>query len=233
MTIKYKSFSLKVAEIDEAGRFEGYASIFNVIDKTKEIVLPGAFTKSLARWQAEGRPIKMLWQHLRSEPIGTLEAHEDEKGLRVAGTLLKGVRRSEEAIILMRAKAIDELSIGYDEVRAEDDGQQKVRKLIELDLREVSPVTFAALPVARIDQVKGERQDRFEDFARRLRDGEPPETKEFEDILREAGVPKSMAVQIASVGYAKAIRSESDGPEVTMDLSSAHAAVASLRQLAS
>jgi hypothetical protein len=51
----------------------------------------------------------------------------------------------------------------------------------------------------------------MEEFARRLRDGEPMPVKEFEDILREAGVPKAMAVHFASVGYAKAIRSESEG----------------------
>jgi hypothetical protein len=51
----------------------------------------------------------------------------------------------------------------------------------------------------------------MEEFARRLRDGDPLPVKEFEDILREAGVPKSMAVQIASVGYARAIRRESEG----------------------
>ena len=51
------------------------------------------------------------------------------------------------------------------------------------------------------------------EFARRVRDGDPPSIKEFEDVLREAGIPKAMAVQIASVGYAKAIRSESEGNE--------------------
>jgi hypothetical protein len=61
--------------------------------------------------------------------------------------------------------------------------------------------------------VKSDAWGKLEILARKLRDGEPLPTKEFEDILREAGVPKSMAVQIASVGYAKAIRSESGGDE--------------------
>lgn len=59
----------------------------------------------------------------------------------------------------------------------------------------------------------GARAEALTDFAKRVRDGEPPAAKEFEDILRDAGVPKSLAVQIASVGYAKAIRSESGAEE--------------------
>jgi hypothetical protein len=83
-----------------------------------------------------------------------------------------------------------------------------VRLLKKLNLYEISPVTFPANRRARIEAVKSERMD---EFARRLRDGDPMPVKDFEDILREAGVPKAMAVQIASVGYAKAIRSESEG----------------------
>lgn len=75
---------------------------------------------------------------------------------------------------------------------------------------EISVVSFPATRRASVAAVKSER---MEEFARRLRDGEPMPIKEFEDILREAGVPKSMAVQIASVGYAKAIRSESEGDQ--------------------
>jgi uncharacterized membrane protein len=54
---------------------------------------------------------------------------------------------------------------------------------------------------------------RLESLARKFRDGEPLPAKEYEEILREAGFPKSVAVQIASVGYVKSIRSESGGEE--------------------
>jgi len=87
--------------------------------------------------------------------------------------------------------------------------QGEIRHLVELELMEVSIVSMPANGKARVEAVKSEQ--RMEDFARRLRDGDPPAVKEFEDLLREAGVPKAMAVQIASVGYAKAIRSESEG----------------------
>ena len=81
----------------------------------------------------------------------------------------------------------------------------------EIDLYEISPVTFPANEEARISSVKS--AERFEQFCKRLSAGDPAPAKEFEDVLREAGIPKSMATRIASVGYAKAIRSESDSEQ--------------------
>jgi HK97 family phage prohead protease len=151
----------------------------------------------------------MLWQHDPREVAGVWEdMAEDKKGLYVKGRLLLGLQRGKEAHILLREKAVQGLSIGYREVDTEPSENGGPRRLLKLDLYEVSIVSFPANRRARVEAVKSER---MEEFARRLRDGDPLPVKEFEDILREAGVPKSMAVQIASVGYARAIRRESEG----------------------
>ena len=92
--------------------------------------------------------------------------------------------------------------------RVRNSPPDNVRRLKELDLLEVSIVSFPANRRAQVQAVKSER---MEEFAARLRDGDPMPIKEFEDILRDAGVPKSMATRIASVGYAKAIRREAEG----------------------
>jgi hypothetical protein len=92
-------------------------------------------------------------------------------------------------------------------------GSGAKRLLTEIDVNEISLVDDPAEALARVSELKAREQSRIADFAQRLRDGEPPEIKEFEDILRDAGVPRTLAVRIASVGYAKAIRSESDGVE--------------------
>ncbi len=218
--MKTKDFALQVKDLSEDGTFEGYGSIFGNVDSYGEIVEPGAFSKSLSRHSKEKSKPLMLWQHNTDEPIGVWEdLHEDEKGLRGTGRLLTGIRRADEAYIMLKAGAVQGLSIGYREVRAEPDGT--LRRLKELDLREISIVSFPANRAARVQSVKSERMD---EFAQRLRDGEPMPVKEFEDILREAGVPKAMAVQIASVGYAKAIRSESEG-EKANDLAALRTAV--------
>ncbi len=205
--MKTKDFALQVKDLSEDGTFEGYGSIFGNVDAYGEKVMPGAFVESLAKHRREGTAVMMLWQHNPDEPIGVWEdLAEDAKGLWGKGQLILEVQRAREVYALLKAKAIRGLSIGYRELDA--DVEQAVRLLKKLDLWEISPVSFAANSRARVSAVKSER---MEEFARRLRDGDPLPVKEFEDILREAGVPKTMAVQIASVGYAKAIRSESEG----------------------
>jgi uncharacterized protein len=205
--MKTKDFALSVKDAGEDGTFEGHISIFGNVDSYNEVVEPGAFAVSLAKHRREGTKPLLLWQHNPDEPIGVWEdLAEDGKGLWGKGRLLKGVRRADEAHILLLNGALRGLSIGYREVKVEPDNG--VRRLKELDLLEGSLVSFPANRRARVEAVKSER---MEEFARRLRDGEPMPVKEFEDILRDAGVPKALAVQIASVGYAKAIRSESEG----------------------
>ena len=125
---------------------EGYASLFGQSDKGGDIVQKGAYAASLAR----GKGIKMLWQHDPAQPIGIWEeVREDERGLWVKGRLLLDVARGREAAALIGAGAIDGLSIGYRTLRAtkNDRGQ---RLLQELELWEVSLVTFPMLPSARV-----------------------------------------------------------------------------------
>jgi HK97 family phage prohead protease len=209
--MKTKDFSLEVKDLSEDGTFEGYGSIFNNVDSYGEKVVPGAFVESLAKHKREGTAVLMLWQHNPNEPIGVWEdLAEDAKGLWGKGRLITEVQRAREVLALLRQKAIRGLSIGYREVDTDQDGA--VRLLKKLDLWEISPVSFPANRRARVEGVKSEA---MEDLARKFRDGEPLPIKVFEDALREAGFPKSAAVTIASHGYAKAIRSESEGEKAS------------------
>jgi HK97 family phage prohead protease len=206
-----KDFALQIKSLSEDGTFEGYGSIFGNVDSYGEIVEPGAFAKSLAQYDRTKTSPLMLWQHNPDKPIGVWDGlHEDGKGLKGTGRLVLETAQGREAYALLKAGAVRGLSIGYVEVKAEPDGNN--RRLKELDLREISIVSFPANRRAQVGAVKSER---MEEFVRRLRDGDPMPTKDFEDLLRDAGVPKAMAVQIASVGYAKAIRRESEGDQAT------------------
>lgn len=205
--MKTKDFALQVKDLSEDGTFEGYGSVFGNVDSYGEKVMPGAFVESLSRHKREGSNVLMLWNHDSQQPIGVWEdLAEDAKGLWGKGRFLLDIQKAREVYTLAKNRAIGGLSIGYRETDTDQDGQ--VRLLKKLELYEISPVTFPANRRARIENVKS---DNMEEFARRLRDGDPMPVKAFEDLLREAGVPKAMAVQIASVGYAKAIRSESEG----------------------
>ena len=134
---------------------EGYASLFDQTDRGGDVVSRGAYARSLAAIANDGRKIKMLWQHDPAEPIGIWdEVREDERGLFVRGRLLDGLQRGREAATLIEAGAIDGLSIGYRTVTARKDEKGR-RVLADLELWEVSVVTFPMLPEARVG-AKGE-----------------------------------------------------------------------------
>ncbi len=124
----------------------GYASLFGKSDQGGDTVEKGAYAASLSK----DRSIKMLWQHDPAQPIGVWdEVREDAKGLWVKGRLLTDVAKGREAASLIGAGAIDGLSIGYRTVKARKDDKGG-RLLSELELWEVSLVTFPMLPDARV-----------------------------------------------------------------------------------
>ncbi|MFP3383116.1 HK97 family phage prohead protease [Tritonibacter sp. SIMBA_163] len=132
---------------------EGYASLFGAPDQGKDIVTRGAYAASLAAHQARGSKVKMLWQHDPSHPIGVWdEILEDDTGLRVKGRILTETQKGAEAAALVRAGAIEGLSIGYRTVKATRD-KEGHRRLEELQLWEVSLVTFPMLPSARLSRL--------------------------------------------------------------------------------
>jgi HK97 family phage prohead protease len=134
------------------GEFEGYASLFNLPDLGRDVIEPGAFARSLARRGPSG--IRLLWQHDPSEPLGHwLSLIEDQRGLKVRGRLAMAVKRAREVHALMRAGAVDGLSIGFRTIRSRADPRGQ-RRLLEIDLWEISIVTFPLLPQARITGVK-------------------------------------------------------------------------------
>lgn len=203
---------LDIKKVTDEGTFEGYGSVFGVRDSYNEAVQPGAFVESLANHRKAGTWPLMLWQHNPDEPIGVWEdMAEDAKGLWVQGRLVRGVRQADEAYLLLKAGALKGMSIGYREIEAEPSDNGGPRKLVKLDLWEVSLVSFAANRRAMVTDVKAnDKWARLEALARRCRDGEGAPPSEFEEVLRDAGFPKALATGIASLGW-KAVRRESDG----------------------
>ena len=136
--------------VSEGHVVQGYASLFGKADQGGDIVREGAYAASLKRLAAKGGRVKMLWQHDPGQPIGVWdEVKEDATGLWVKGRILPQVERGREVAALVEAGAIDGLSIGYRTVKAERDGKGQ-RLLSELELWEVSLVTFPMLPEARV-----------------------------------------------------------------------------------
>ncbi len=191
MDRKACALDLKAAPAED-GTFEGYASVFGVVDQGMDVVERGAFVKSLAR-----RKPKMLWQHEMDKPIGVWdEVREDERGLYVKGRLLTDVSKGREALALLKAGALDSMSIGYRTVEATmEQGDRMIRKLLEVDLFEISIVTFPMLPDAKVTGVKSITTER-----------------DFERFLRDAGYSRSEAKAITAHGF-KAILKQRDADE--------------------
>ncbi len=135
--------------IDSEGRFAGYASVFGEVDQGGDIVMPGAFKKSLSERGRAG--IRMLFQHDPKEPIGVWERlNEDGIGLWAEGRLTPDVPRADALRQLIEGRAVDGLSIGFRAVRATKDRASGHRKLWQIDLWEISIVTFPMMDGARI-----------------------------------------------------------------------------------
>lgn len=150
-----RSFALQIKATGEDGVVEGYGSVFGHRDSYDDVIAPGAFDASLKAHRSAKTMPAMLWQHDPSEPIGVwTEMVEDAKGLRVKGQLALDTARGKEAHALLKMGALNGLSIGFVSKQWSYDRETEVRTLTEIDLWEVSLVTFPANEKARITGVK-------------------------------------------------------------------------------
>lgn len=153
MTLYATPLALDVKAVAEDGTFEGYASVFDVADLGRDVVKPGAFRRSLAGRGAA--KVKMLRQHRPDEPIGVwTDLREDAKGLRATGRLVLDTVAGRETHALMKAGALDGLSIGYRTRRHSIDQAKGLRLLHDVELVEISVVTFPMNAAATVSAVK-------------------------------------------------------------------------------
>lgn len=201
LTKQRMDFPLTLKSVSDSGEFEGYGSVFGVKDSYGDIVIPGAFVKSLDNWKAKGSQPAMLWQHKSDEPIGIYtEMKEDEVGLFVKGRLLiDDDPLAKRAHAHMKAGSLTGLSIGYMLNDWEYDRTKDAFLLKEIDLWEVSPVTFPSNDEARVSDVKSA-------FAR----GETPSPKSIERVLRDVGLSRTQAKAFMATGYGAISQRDAD-----------------------
>jgi HK97 family phage prohead protease len=162
----------RIAALGE-NEFEGYASLFGVADSAGDVVSAGAFAGSLAKRGVA--KVRMLYQHFAHEPIGVWEAiREDRKGLYVRGRLVTNTQRGREVLALLNEGALNGLSIGFRTVRARRDAKTGLRTLLEIELWEISVVTFPLLAGSQVTAVgpKGDAAVQIRKAAQALRAGE-------------------------------------------------------------
>lgn len=141
-----------------SNQFEGYASLFGVADGAGDVMAPGAFAKSL-RARGIGR-IRMLYQHFAHEPIGVWEEiREDARGLYVRGRVTTDIERGRDVLALLKDGALNGLSIGFKTQRARRDPASGTRTLMEVELWEVSVLTFPLLEGSAVTAIGAKHAD--------------------------------------------------------------------------
>jgi len=180
-----RACALQIKAVGDDGTIEGYASVFGVLDTWDDIISPGAFAATIAAHKAAGTMPAMLWQHDSDDPMGVwTEMSEDAKGLRIKGKICLETSCGKDAYALTKAGAISGLSVGFVTKAYEYDTETNIRTITEIDLWEVSLVTFPANTKARITNIKSADEI-----------GAP---KDAERILRDAGFSRSDATGFVS-----------------------------------
>lgn len=188
-----KRLSFKMDEYDEEeGIFSGYGAVFENVDSGGDIIEPGAFAKALAAgWER----VKILALHNDCWlPIGKpLELREDEKGLFLKAKI-SDTSMGKDIKILLKDGVLNELSIGYEPVVFEFD-QAGIRHLKEVDLWEVSVVTWAMNPEAVITDYKSAT----EEIRRELKEGRNISDARLKSLKQVSQSMKDSARMIDSV----------------------------------
>jgi HK97 family phage prohead protease len=181
MTKQYTAFPFHydMKSISEDGSFEGYGSLFDEEeDEYGDIIAKGAFAKTLLKGGRNKNGVAMLFQHSADKPIGVwTDLKEDDIGLRVKGQLAIKTTMGSDCYELMKMGAIKGLSIGYRSVVEEYNKETNCRILKEIDLWEISPVTFPAKITATITSIQAIEEAKTE--------------RDLENALRESGLSKS------------------------------------------
>lgn len=209
--------ALDLKAVAEEGEIEGYGSVFGERDSGGDIVQPGAFKSSLTKKGVRG--IKMLYQHDMHDPIGVwTEIKEDGKGLFVRGRLLLDDPDGAKAFARIKAGAVDGLSIGYRTVKSRFDRSKDARLLEEVDLWEVSVVTFPMNESSRIQRVKTALQEfdpttwerAFRDEGLSNREAKLATSVARKMVLRDGGQPEPAPRDAGADALLAAIRSATD-----------------------
>lgn len=191
---------------------EGYASTFGNIDLGDDIVEKGAFAKSIIK----NPSVPVLSGHDMQEKIGdTTRMKEDEVGLFVeiilpkddtfvTGRIMPQMKSSKIA------GRLQEMSIGFriiDSSRETREGKQ-VRLLNEVDLFEISLVSKAMNPQAKVTDFKKDsssdedlnQEEKSEDinFEYKSVDEVPAEIKAIEKFLKFKGLSSNESKAIIS-----------------------------------
>lgn len=190
---KNSKFNFAVKSMEENGAFSGYASVFGIVDSQNDLIMKGAFSNTLKK---RGGEVRLLWQHQVDEPIGVFALiREDSHGLYVEGKLLLDLQRGSEAYSLLKNGAINGLSIGYTVKSAGYSSDHYIRLINEVELWEISLVTFPANEGAVVTSVKNQESGKSKNQESGIlesRNKNPYSIPDGEGVLYDSGIIDSL-----------------------------------------
>lgn len=233
---------LKFASDASTGEFEGYGAIFGTQDMHGDLILPGAFTQTLAKRAAAGRTLPMYAQHGPHVggdhlPVGIWKnVEEDTNGLKVAGRIAgMDTERGKVIHSLVKDGALSGLSIEYNVPRGSATygttaGQPK-RTIKAAELHGISLVADPSHAMARVSQIKA-AQHELEQIELKLSAGDRLTEREWGDLLRgRFGMSHSQAERAVRVNLKSPPRDGADDlpPEIKSALDQVREAIAGLK----
>lgn len=165
MKYKMTPLDVKAAGADDGlkeGEFVGYASVFGNIDSYGDVVVKGAFERTLKNYGPKGAGIPAYWSHRMDDPdmnIGkTIEAYEDDHGLRVRVQLDLESPKAQQVHKLIKEGRVGMMSFAYEVkdglYREATDDLPAHYELRDLELYEVSVVPIGANTATELIDVK-------------------------------------------------------------------------------
>lgn len=183
---------------NETGTFTCYGNVKGNIDHARDRTLDGAYMKSIERHMKNGTMPKMFWMHNPYElPVGKwIEMREDEKGLFLRGKI-SDTAMGRDIYTLMKDGAIDSFSIGYIEVESRWNTEKQCNDLIELDIKEISIVTFAC-----------NEESLLQDIKHRIDEGETVTKADLRVILKSTGLLSKRQIENVTANYQPVVNDE-------------------------
>ena len=195
------------------GQFTALVSVFGNVDSLGEVVMPGAFTDTLAQWQAKGDPIPVVWSHQWSDPMShigeVLEAKETDQGLEVTAQLDMSNPTAVQVFKLLKDRRVTEFSYAGEEsdFKVVDSPDGPIIQVGKVDLIELGPCLKGANPATVLmstksqdeaEQPEAETPDEEEnEDPNPVNEDDPPDPTQPDDGLRDL-VRQTVQEELAS-----------------------------------
>lgn len=194
---------------------KAYGLAFGNIDSWGDIIMPGAVDDFLKSEDADR--MALCWQHSRQTVIGKITAKgADDYGMWIEADILP-TTAGKDAAILIKSGAVKEFSIGYraDKYHYEkrDGIDYDIRILDAITVYEVSPVTTAANPNAKLVSAKNDNINHHQNNSTMT----PEEIKAMRESIEKAATEKATAELKAKIDEIKAKQEQIDAQEKSID----------------